>query len=1235
MPCCAPLSFVNPCGGATSLTKALAHPIDYLLLQERIVVVVVQTESDSESVTSSLTLTKESGAQQGITGAVQKCHQVGHKKADCGNPAAPATAKQQPRRPATTTATDVALLSLGTGVWREERQEFELLQDLCAAKFQHDSPYAEVCVECQKEPAESTDCHAGEEETAALVMVLDSGTTSHMTGERDGITELRTQTETIKLGDNVKTIVSEGRGKLGKLEDVMYAPELKYTLVSIPKFDKQGRYTVFGGGKAVVLNEAPVLRGEAVFTGTLQSSGLYELDQVTQIAAVAEDEASGLPVHDEEQHEREQQGVHAQEITAKQRRKTVRRSVMGSFGTTRPGCTVGHNLLQILHRRLGHINPTAMENLLRHNSVTGAGTTYEAIKNMVLGPCDGCMRGKMTADNVPSSVSRDRSVMRPMQTIAMDPVPMVQTSLHGNEYATVGIDLATSYVWAVPSKSRDVQVEVIDYVHREVAQRYGHTIELLWTDRDSVYLAAETLRECRELGIRCEQSPPYVHEHNGAVERVVRTLSDMTRTMLLDAELPQSYWEHALDMAVHAYNVTLHPQTEVLTPTEKLTGIKPDVSLLRPFGAWCWYYVHEEERQVRGARWEPRAKVGRVMGYADNVPGTYIVLTQDNPPVLRVRKQVVVFEGDHEQVMGRIAEQQLDAHAALGDEVVEGQAARKPPDKHPNAEHTSTSPRRTARKPVPNPRYDETHVAVEEGQKVLPRSVSEALNGPDASHWTDAIATELDNYKFHKVLKPVNRADIPRGSTIPDLKQVFVAKQVSQSERKYKFRLAIRGFAQKYGKDYEETYSPTVMVKTVKLILHLAAHFGWNIEHIDIGCAYMEAPAERKMFVRVAADLVAVGFCESEHAELGANAYGIKQGGRVFHVHEAHKLLAFGCGRCASDVCVFTKWDPGGTMVVIVFMYVDDLGITGNWIEEIQRLREYLRQEFRKIKVTSPMLCYIGMELQWKPEEHRVVVGQSFYCREMVNGLHTDITAAIPLPYTVDYHAEAVCDQAPIWEELGQVRYLADRTRPDLAAAAGILGSYAAHPAEVHLRGMRHLMKYCKATSEVALNLGGDSAIRAEFHCDASFNMKHDCRPTYGYTCRLATDAGVILHRSKKAPTVATSVGEAEARAAAEAAREVVWVRDMLAELGLPQDLPTMVFTDSQAVMDIVSNFRNNPRTGCFNKDVQWLRECVDREVLQFVKVKGEENQSDALTKLLDKDTVQRHREEMTKGKQG
>ena len=463
--------------------------------------------------------------------------------------------------------------------------------------------------------------------------------------------------------------------------------------------------------------------------------------------------------------------------------------------------------------------------------------------------------------------------------------------------------------------------------------------------------------------------------------------------------------------------------------------------------------------------------------------------------------------------------------------------------------------------------------------------------------------------------------------TILDLKPVFAKRPEENGGFKYKFRLAVRGFAQKYGIDFDETYSPTVQFNTVKVILHLAAHYNWESYHLDVGCAYMEAPPERRLFVKVSKALQKLGFCDSDYAELGTNIYGTKQAGRVWYQYMAKKMLEFGTTRAAFDVCVFYKRNKDNTLIMIVMVYVDDYGITGNWTEEIDKFRNYMKQIYLKIKEISPIHKYIGLELLWNKDNHTVTITQKEYCKNMVEEMVPEniSIANTPMHYTVNYREPGNGEFPPIWDVVGKVRFLVDRSRPDLAVATGILGSHAIYPNKIHIKGMHNLLKYLKGTTDYGIVLGGKYDINPDYYCDSNHVTEKDCRPTWGYCGRLCKESGVAIHKSKKATVVTYSVDEGETKAAAEACRSIVWLRNALEELGIICSQPTILHTDSQVLINVVSDYKNHPKSGCYNRDIQWIRECIERRIVKMVKVSSEDNTADILTKLLNETTHNKH----------
>ena len=119
----------------------------------------------------------------------------------------------------------------------------------------------------------------------------------------------------------------------------------------------------------------------------------------------------------------------------------------------------------------------------------------------------------------------------------------------------------------------------------------------------------------KENGIEVQQSIPHAHQQNGRAERLIRTLRKKAETMRLEACLPQSWWEFALDHATHVYNKTPVRRLNWQTPHQTLKGDKPYVNHLRVFGCRAYVFIPAE---VRGNKLAPRSEL---MTYLGTHPG--------------------------------------------------------------------------------------------------------------------------------------------------------------------------------------------------------------------------------------------------------------------------------------------------------------------------------------------------------------------------------------------------------------------------------------------------------------------------------------------------------------------------------------------------------------------------------------------------------------------------------------
>ena len=110
-----------------------------------------------------------------------------------------------------------------------------------------------------------------------------------------------------------------------------------------------------------------------------------------------------------------------------------------------------------------------------------------------------------------------------------------------------------------------------------------------------------------------------------------------------------------------------------------------------------------------------------------------------------------------------------------------------------------------------------------------PDSVEEALSLPQ---WREAMQVEIQSIEENNSWQLVSR---PSHRKVIGVKWIFKVKFHSDgSLDKYKACLVAKGYAQKEGEDFDETFAPTARYSTIRIVLALASHFAWSIFQLDV-----------------------------------------------------------------------------------------------------------------------------------------------------------------------------------------------------------------------------------------------------------------------------------------------------------------------------------------------------------------------------------------------------------------
>ncbi|GJY40821.1 ribonuclease H-like domain-containing protein [Tanacetum coccineum] len=233
------------------------------------------------------------------------------------------------------------------------------------------------------------------------------------------------------------------------------------------------------------------------------------------------------------------------------------------------------------HRRLGHPGEDVLRRLESSHFISYNKTKLSAL-------CHACQLGKHTRLPFYSSESNVRSVF---DIIHSDLWTSPISSESGIKYYAIFLDHFSHYVWVYPllhiSDLFDTFVTFRAYVNKQ----FNVDIKALQCDHGGEYDNARFHNFFRQHGIQFWFSYPNTSQQNGKSERMLRTLNNITRTLLFQAHIPPSYWVEALNMAAHLLNILPSTAINNEIPFTKLYNKPPTYDHLRVFGCLCYPHI--------------------------------------------------------------------------------------------------------------------------------------------------------------------------------------------------------------------------------------------------------------------------------------------------------------------------------------------------------------------------------------------------------------------------------------------------------------------------------------------------------------------------------------------------------------------------------------------------------------------------------------------------------------------
>ncbi len=131
--------------------------------------------------------------------------------------------------------------------------------------------------------------------------------------------------------------------------------------------------------------------------------------------------------------------------------------------------------------------------------------------------------------------------------------------------------------------------------------------------------------------------------------------------------------------------------------------------------------------------------------------------------------------------------------------------------------------------------------------------LQQALRQPDASHFVDAVISDVNGHVTNKNWALIKRSKVPEDADIvPSVWAMRRKRDTTTNEiKKYKARFYLHGGKQVYRMNYYKTYAPVVTWFAIRLLIAIGIIFGWALRQVDFIMAYPQAPIECDMYMEL------------------------------------------------------------------------------------------------------------------------------------------------------------------------------------------------------------------------------------------------------------------------------------------------------------------------------------------------------------------------------------------------
>ena len=472
--------------------------------------------------------------------------------------------------------------------------------------------------------------------------------------------------------------------------------------------------------------------------------------------------------------------------------------------------------------------------------------------------------------------------------------------------------------------------------------------------------------------------------------------------------------------------------------------------------------------------------------------------------------------------------------------------------------------------------------------------------------------------------------ELPSGRKAVGYKWVFKLKlNPDNSIAWYKACLVAKGYSQVPGQDFTETTLPVARLVLYRVLLSLAAKMNLEAHHLDIETAFLNGTLDEEIYMK-APD----GFDTKSNGvwKLLKSLYRLKQASYVWNKLLDSTLKTLGFDRCSKDTCIYSYCS--GTTFVILAVHVDDMLIISNSKPKLAEMKRSLAKHF-KVKDLGKVKFLLGIEVFHNRKTSLIELSQWAYVDQLLKQFN--MQGANPATTPLSSGVRLMQDDCLITEEeekdmanvpyvslVRALMYAAIGTRPDIAFAVGALSRFLSNPRRRHWNEAKHILSYLKGTSDYAIRYSSGEFLAGkvvgysqgigmrltvdtiEGFCNSDWAGCVDTRRlTSGFVWML--NGGAVCWRSKLQSVVALSSTEAEYVGATLAVQEIIWLRDLLCELGITNTSPTALNMDNRGAVSLIQGTDDSNRTKHIDIRYHFIHSHIEHKCIKVQYVTTDE----------------------------